>query len=137
VWFVKHELQIFCESGMYCKLSLVACAAWDTGFYIAASVLKHLLLTKYLSALCVDFFAGSLQRLRTWGNTHLNTERFLPSWKTFCRTCLQVLLFICPCLIVSLSFFQLSDEQQKEFDCNIQHISNSPAPTFPSSWTCR
>lgn len=31
----------------------------------------------------------------------------------------------------------LSDKQQEEFDCNIQHISNSPTATFPSSWTHR
>ncbi|XP_075011981.1 microtubule-associated serine/threonine-protein kinase 2 isoform X3 [Calonectris borealis] len=37
----------------------------------------------------------------------------------------------------SLTAGLLSDKQQKEFDCNIQHISNSPATTFPSSWPCR
>ncbi|OXB78931.1 UNVERIFIED_CONTAM: hypothetical protein H355_013811 [Colinus virginianus] len=31
----------------------------------------------------------------------------------------------------------LSDKQQKEFDCNIQHIPDSPAAAFPSPWTCR
>lgn len=69
--------------------------------------------------------------------SHPKYWEILLSRKRFCRTCLEALLSIWLCLMVYLCFFQLSDKQQEEFDCNIQHISNSPTATFPSSWTRR
>lgn len=50
---------------------------------------------------------------------------------------LVIIIHKCMRLNFIRSFLQLSDQQQKKFDSDIQHLSHFASPPFSTAWTPR